>query len=186
MFNNGAVFWQRACGNAVLVFPDGVLRRPSARRRIAKGQEIGFLFVGCLVVLTVCLAVGFVACIVLEAFDLDPDLWPFGARDFNVAFQAQHLIGGPAAGAIAVLIAIQCFVKTAGAHLVWRHRARSDLAAVRPSICIAFTVAEPWWLYVMVTPVLGHPVSWIQLPAANYADERGRQTPPPSRARCLP
>jgi hypothetical protein len=176
IFTAGAVGWQRACGLALPVSPDGTKRRPFSLRRIARRQGRRFLLARFLGIFALCLAVGFIAYIVLEAFDLDPDLWPFGTENFNVAFQAQPLTDGQAAGAFAALSALQRFVKTAGAHLVCRHRARSDIAALRPSIFIAFTVAERWWSYVMVTPVLGHPVSWVRSMAASSADERERQT----------
>jgi hypothetical protein len=185
MITNGAVGWQRACGPAVLVLPEGALRRPSALHRIARGQGKGFLLAGWLIVLTACVAVGFVAYIVLEAFDLDPDLWPFETQESNLAFQAQPLTGGPSVGVLASLDAIQCFVITAGAHLVRRHRARSDLVIAHPCVSIAFNMAEPRWLHLLDIPALGHSFSRIRPMTGIHADERGQQMSVLSRACCL-
>ncbi len=45
---------------------------------------------------------------------------------------------------------------TAGAHLVFGHRARSALGADVPIPLRAFTMAEPWVLDLKAPPVLGH------------------------------
>lgn len=185
MLTSGAVGWQKACGPVVPVFPDETSRRPSAPRRVARSHEERFLLAGFLVILAACLAVGFAAYIVLEAFDSDPKLWPSGTQDFNTALQKLIETDLQSVCVLSGLTAILRLVATAGADLILSHRARSALAADSPTIPIPSNVAEPWWSYMMVTPALGHPVSWTQAIAASYADERRRRMGARSRARCL-
>jgi hypothetical protein len=185
MIITGAAGLQRTCGPAVLLFPVGVVGRPPTRRRFAKPQETGLLLAGCLAVLTACLAVGFVLCIVFEAFDRDLALWPPGTEDFHVASHALPLTDGQSVGVLASLDAVQCFVITAGAHLVRRHRARSSLVIAHPLVLLTLNVAEPRWSNLLDTLALGHAFSWIRTMAASYADNGGRQMRAFSCSRCL-
>jgi len=86
-----------------------------------------------LTLLAACLGAVFVASIVLEAFDGDLALWPFGGEDFTVTPHADLLIGSQPCSTLLTLSALQSFVMTAGAHLVLGHRARSALATDSPT-----------------------------------------------------
>ena len=113
-------------------------------KKVVKGQGIGFLFSGVLVILAACLAVGLVASIVLEAFDSDPDLWPYGSENFNVALEKPFEVGLQSTRVPSGLAAILCLVATAGVYLILSHRARSALATDPSSTCVVFHRAEPW------------------------------------------
>ncbi len=103
-----------------------------------------------------CLAIGFLACIMLWALDPGPDLWPSGAEYFSVESDGLWLTSVVLYGASAILTAIWVFVITAGAHVVLRHRARSALGADSPHISsLAFSLAEPWDP-TQIDPELGH------------------------------
>jgi hypothetical protein len=119
-------------------------------RHVAKRQRNEFPVTKTLTLIAACLGAVFVSYIVLEALDRDLDLWPLGTEDFTFAPQDPPPTGGQFVGAhLALNAAIQCFVLTAGAHLVLGHRARSALATDSPSIFSMFTMAEPWgriWL----------------------------------------
>ncbi len=96
-------------------------------------------------ILAACLGAVFVASIVLEAFDDDLDLWPFGSEDFTLGPQDPPSAGSQSVGPLAASnAAIQCLVMTAGAHLVLGHRARSALATDYPTPSAAFNMAEFW------------------------------------------
>lgn len=124
------------------------------------GQERRFLAFRFLGIAAACLAIAFVASIMIEAFDADLDLWPDGAGDFTLAAADSLGPGSQSAGARAVLNAIPCFVISAGAHLVLRHRARSALATDRPSIFPSFSMAEPREPIASAFPTLGHFFFW--------------------------
>jgi hypothetical protein len=120
------------------------MRHPATLGKATKDQRRRFLVAGFLTLLAACLTVGLLAFIVLEAFNGDLDLWPFGTENFTIAPTDQPVTGGQLVGAFSALNAIQCFVITAGVLLVLRHRARSALATDSPCISVAFNVAEPW------------------------------------------
>jgi hypothetical protein len=110
-----------------------------------------------LTILAACLWAVFVVSIVLEAFDDDLDLWPFGSEDSTLAPQDPPPTGGQCVGPFSASNgAIQCFVMTAGAHLVVGHRARSALATDYPTASRAFNMAEPWVQDPKAAPLLGH------------------------------
>ncbi len=115
-----------------------------------------FLLARFLTIFAACLGVLFVSYIALEAVDGDVNLWPFGAESFIGAAKDQHVIGGQPFSVSFILALIQCFVMTAGAHLVMKHRARSALAADYPTLSAAFQMAEPWVQDLRDAPVLGH------------------------------
>jgi hypothetical protein len=94
-----------------------------------------------------CLGALFVVCIVIEAFDADLALWPFGTEYFTVAWAGQLACGVPVSRSVSALLVTYGFVMTAGAYLVLRYRARSALATDNSSMTLAFTLAEPWGLH---------------------------------------
>ena len=98
--------------------------------------------------------------IVMEAFDGDLDLWPFGAEDFLSVAHDFPLASGQAAQLLFALPATWCFVMTAGAHLALRHRARSDLPTDVPSRSLAFNMAEPRWRNFSMPLALGRLPFW--------------------------
>jgi hypothetical protein len=185
LFTNGAVGWQKACGPALRVFPDGAVCLRSILCRIAKVQVRKFLLAGFLVLLPVCLTLGFVAFIVLETFGLDPDLRPFGTEDFEVDLQKLFAAGLPSVRVFSGLAAMHCFVAPAGAHLILRHRARSALATDNSTVPIASNVAEPWRYFSTLPRCSAMSFLGIRALAATHADERGRQMRAYPRARCL-
>ncbi len=104
----------------------------------------------------VCLAAGFLACIMLWAFDPGPDLWPSGAESFSIESSGLWETSDPPGCVSTALISIRRHVTAASAHLVLRHRARSALAVDSPLISsLAFSLAEPWDPTEM-DPGLGH------------------------------
>lgn len=110
----------------------------------------------CLGIAAVCLAAVFVGFITLEAFDGDPDLWPFGGEHGTVTADASSPVAvQPLQGRVA-LTAILCVVMTAGAHLVAQHRARSALAADSALLFTLLDMAEPRESTSAALPVLGH------------------------------
>lgn len=123
---------------------------------IAKNQGRRFLITKCLVIVAACLATALVAFIVLEAFDSDLDLWPSGSENFTLAAQDPPVTGGAPVGGFVALNVMQCFVITAGAHLVLRHRARSALATDSPILFSPLNMAEPRVPFFSAAPALGH------------------------------
>jgi hypothetical protein len=112
-------------------------REPKCRFPIAKH----------IIILAACLAVAMLTFLVLEAFDGDMDLGPFGADDFVLAPPGQSEGGSRPVWPLGALCAVQCFVATAGAHLDLRYRARSALAADPLRfllLLIVRNVAESW------------------------------------------
>ena len=106
-----------------------------------------------------CIAAIFVSCLVLEAFDKDIALWPFGTEDFAAPAQ-DHFEGAvPDAGALSAARAAYGFIVTAGAQLVLRYRARSALVTDDFSLHDAFHRAEPWGVTVTGAPALGPYIS---------------------------
>ncbi len=100
--------------------------------------------------LAACLALGMVASIVLEAFDGDSDLWPFGTESFITAAHGESLTGSHLIGSVPALNAVLCTLMTAGAYLVLRHRARSALAADHSPVAMVSKMAEPWGCHCLV------------------------------------
>jgi hypothetical protein len=98
--------------------------------------------------------------IVVEAFNGDLDLWPFGAEDFLGAAHDSPLISGQVARTFFALQVTRCFVMTAGAHLVLTHRARSDLPTDIPSSSLAFNMADPRLRNLSASLVLGRLLFW--------------------------
>jgi hypothetical protein len=124
-------------------FPSLPLWSIAIRPTIARDQGCRFLVTRLLVIGAACLAVVLVAGIVLEAFDSDLDLWPFGAEDFTVAADSSSPTEVQPYQGCASLNPISCFVRPAGAHLIVQHRARGALVSESPSFLLAFNVAEP-------------------------------------------
>jgi hypothetical protein len=107
-------------------------------------------------ILAVCLGAVLVVSLVLEAFDDDLDLWPFGSQDFTLAPQGPPITACQAVGSSAgSTAAVRCLV-TAGAHLVLGHRARSALPTDRSPRSSMMNMAEPWAQNLKAAPVLGH------------------------------
>jgi hypothetical protein len=113
-----------------------------------------------LTLLAACLGAVFAASVVLEAFDGDLDLCPFGAEDFTVEPHADLAIGSQPFSVFFALNPTLYFVVTAGAHLVVRYRARSALATDSPTIFIVFNMAEARWQGLNLAPALGHFFWW--------------------------
>jgi hypothetical protein len=107
------------------------LRRFLTERDILRDQGDRSLVAKLLVITAACLATVFVTAILIEAFDVDPDLRPDGAGDFTLTPHESPGTGRQPVGALTALRAVQGSVLTAGAHLVLRHRARSALAIDR-------------------------------------------------------
>jgi hypothetical protein len=156
MSKSGPSGVRKAWGSAYVSWPYTALPRTPPLSKVAKRRRDKFPVTKFLTILAACLGSVFVASIVLEAFDNDLDLWPFGTEDFTVVPHADLVIGSQPFSALFALGAIQVFVMTAGAHLVLRHRARSALATDSPTIFIAFNMAEPRWQGLNPAPVLGH------------------------------
>jgi hypothetical protein len=159
MVTNGARGVERAWGPAVPGCPEEASCLRSAPRRVATGRETRVIFARGLVLFAACLAGGIVAIMVLETFGLDPDLRPFGTDDFTVALQQAFEGGLQSVPLCSGLAAILWFVATPGARLILSHRARSALATDRPTLPMAFNMAEPWWSYPIHPPGLGHSFS---------------------------
>jgi hypothetical protein len=143
-----------------------------AHRNAAKSRGNQLLTAKRLVTLSACLMGAFVVSFVIEAFDSDLDLWPFGTEDFGIAAHTPSLAGTQLPLSSAALNGFSCFVRTAGAHLIAQHRARSALAADIPnssSLLIECEMAEPWRQDLKDAPVLGHGV----LVGHDNADDRG-------------
>ena len=132
------------------------LRSNPQHCNVSMDQGRRFLIAGLLSVLALCLASGLLAFIVVEAFDSDLDLWPFGSENFTVAAQYSPVTGGEPIGALTALSVIECFVITAGAHLVLRYRARSALPTDSPILFSPLNVAELRVPSPNAAPVLGH------------------------------
>lgn len=132
------------------------------RCNVASDKQSGFLIAGFLSILAVCLASGFVAVIVIEAFDSDTDLWPLGAEDFTLAPHDSPVVGGRSVGVFPALSLMHRFIDSAGAHLVVGHRARSTLPADNISVSISVNLAEPWGPSLYAAPALGHFVSYAR------------------------
>ncbi len=99
----------------------------------------------CLASFVASLAALFVASILLEALDGDVALWPRGAGNLTAAPHGNLVRNAQDAGAFPALQWAFRFVKTAGALLVMRYRARSALATDAPFLTVMpFTLAEPW------------------------------------------
>jgi hypothetical protein len=114
-----------------------------------------------LTLLPACLATLFVASVMIEAFDDDLDLWPFGVEDFAAASYELPLTGGLPLWSRSALSDAYCFLMAAGPRLVLRHRARSALPtdSLSNSLC---TMAEPGWRDLTASPELGHAVFGVQ------------------------
>ena len=132
--------WVSAC---VFLTPAS-LSRPSARPKVAPQHRNQASLTTCLTRVAACLGALFAGCIVLEAFDADLALWPFGTEDFVFAPFGHLVSGAPASPAFSALHSAYGFVVTAGAHLVVRYRARSALATDPFSMSVVFQRAEPW------------------------------------------
>jgi hypothetical protein len=139
-----------------LLFPSYILRNIPIRLTVAQGRGRRFLLIRLLVIGAACLAAVLVTGIVLEAFDSDLDLWPFGAEDFIVASPDAPVMGGQPAGSLAALNVVQGFVISAGTHLVLQHRARNALATDRPSFFSSYSMAEPREPHLDASLALGH------------------------------
>jgi hypothetical protein len=140
----------------LVYFFTALARGISFHRNALRDQGSRSLITKLLVITATCLAAVFLTGIVIEAFDLDLDLWPFGAEDFILASPDATVTGGPSVGALAALNGVQGFVISAGAHLVLLHQARSALAIDCPSTSPSFNVAEPRQPYLDAVLVLGH------------------------------
>lgn len=137
---------------ATRTIPPTVGRRSSSiSGRIVSGQEPRFFVAGFLALFSACLGVGLLACIVLEAFDGDPDLWPLGAEDLSIAAHGQSVTTDRLTGDISAPNLLLCTLVTAGVYLVLRHRARSALATDSHRSSIASSMAEPWTFTVRFT-----------------------------------
>ncbi len=123
---------------------------------LARDKRSRFLIAGFLWLLAVCLASGFAALIVLEAFDSDTDLWPRGAEDFALGPHDSPATAGRSVGVFSALNLMYCSIVSAGAHLVVGHRARSTLPAESSLVSISVNLAEPWGSSLTAAPVLGH------------------------------
>ncbi len=123
---------------------------------LAYDKRRRFLVAGFLSLLALCLAFGFVAFIVLEAFDSDLDLWPFGAEDFTLAPHDSPATAGQSVEAFSAVNPGHRFIVSAGAHLVVGHRARSTLPTDSLPDFIALSVAEPREPLLNAVPALGH------------------------------
>ncbi len=161
MTRSGLLGFHKTWGSACVFSPYVVPPRTPALGKVAKYRGNTFPVTKVLTILAACLGTVFVASIVLEAFNDDLDLWPFGAENFTVPAQDQLVTGGQPFSAFYALKPILWFVVTFGAHLVMRHRARSALATDRPSIFTGFNVAEPRWQGLNPAPALGHLFWWV-------------------------
>jgi hypothetical protein len=132
------------------------LRSKPQALNTAKDQTHNFLIPDLLVISAACLFTVFIGSIVLEAFDSDLDLWPFGAENFTLDAHGLSPSDSQPSPSCAALFPFLCFVMTAGAHLIVQHRARGALAAESPSILLAFNVAEPREQNLQATLPLGH------------------------------
>ncbi len=158
MSRSGSSIANNARGSAYVFSPSSIFpRRTPALGKAPKHRGNKFSVIELLPVLAACLGAIFVASIVLEAFDDDLDLWPFGFEDFTLAPQDPPPTGGQCVGALSASNdAIQCLVMSAGAHLVLGHRARSALATDYSTSSPAFNMVEPWVQDLKAAPVLGH------------------------------
>ncbi len=161
MSKSGPSGVRKAWGSAYVSWPYTALPRTPPLSKVAKRQGNKFPVTKFLAILAACLGSVFVASIVLEAFDNDLDLWPFGAENFTVAAQDQPATSGQPFSVSFALNPLLWFVVTAGAHLVIRHRARSALATDSPSIFVVSTMAEPRWQGLNPAPALGHLFLWL-------------------------
>ena len=132
--------WVSAC----VFLASAPLPKPTASHNVAPHHGNHISLTTCLNRVAACLGALFAACIVLEAFDADLALWPFGTEDFVFAPVGHLVSGAPASPAFSALPSAYGFVVTAGAHLVVRYRARSALATDPSSMSVVFQRAEPW------------------------------------------
>jgi hypothetical protein len=131
-----------------------VSRNPT-HRKLPPHRNTQFLFTSDLTHVAACLAMIFVSCVVLEAFDKDIALWPFGTEEFT-ALPQDHIVSAVYdACAFSAPRAANRFVMTAGAQLVLRYRARSGLGADGPVNLVVFHWAEPWGVTATGAPALG-------------------------------
>ncbi len=144
MNRNGTVGMFKPPGVVRALSPTVAVRHLLSLGKVTRDRGIKALITRFLPILAACLSAVFVFSIVLEAFDSDLDLWPFGAEHFTVSSPEQPVPTGQLAGIFPVLSASFFVVITAGRHLVLRHRARSALATDSPFLPIALNVAEPW------------------------------------------
>jgi hypothetical protein len=120
------------------------LPKPPANRNAAPHHGNQASLTTYLIRVAACVGALFAACIVIEVFDADLALWPFGSEDFVVAPAGYLGSGTQASPTLSALHSAYGFVVAAGAHLVVRYRARSALAADQPSEFVVFHRAEPW------------------------------------------
>ena len=142
MCRSGPLKFPKAARCVRLLPPASAIKHPPSLRKVARRQRSRILAARILTIFAACVGALLAANIVIEAFDDDLDLWPFGAEDSALAPQHQLVTGGQPFSALFALNAIQCLVTTAGAYLVLRHRARGALPTDRPSVSVAFNVAE--------------------------------------------
>ncbi len=144
MLPGGTVAAPKGCSSAWPYPPPTALRSTLPLCNLAKEHGGKFPGVRFLTILAACLCAVFAGFLVLEAFDGDLDIGPFGAEDFAVELHGQTAGSSQFVDALSNLDAIFCFVVAAGTYLVSRHRARSALATDHPFIPIGFNMAEPW------------------------------------------
>ncbi len=136
---------REACKSAGVIRASGPVPRTPARHPVAPYHSIHFPVITFLAGVVACLGALFAASIVVEAFDGDLGLWPYGTEAFTTTSQIHIGCGAQGAGASPALQAASGFVMTAGVLLVARYRARSALSSDAPSISVMpFTMAEPW------------------------------------------
>ena len=156
MLTDGPVVLHRAYRLAHLISPTEAIRHPSTHDRVAKERGSTLRVARLFALMAASLAVGCGAAILLEAFAPHSAPGPFGAEDFTVAAHASSLVGILPLQACDFLNAIPRRARTAGAHLIAQHRARSALATDSPFLPISFTMAEPRKQDVNAAPALGH------------------------------
>ncbi len=143
MSTNGPVVMQVDGGPARLLPSRPTVLPSSAHFRTARNQRRKPLVAGFITLLAGCLALGFVAFIVLEAFDSDPDLYAYGAEEFLSAPQDSLDASLQPARVFSALEAMRGSIMTAGACLILMYRARSALASDSLAISSVFDLAEP-------------------------------------------
>ena len=158
MSRGGSSSANNARGSAYVFSPCAIFpRRTPALGNAPTHRGNKFSVIDLLPLVAACLGAVFIASLVLEAFDDDLDLWPFGSEDLTLAPQDPPPAGGQCVGVLSASnAAIHCFVMTAGTHLVLGHRARSALATDYSTPSPPFNMAEPWVQDLKAAPVLGH------------------------------
>ena len=141
MYTNGPVV-RLGCGPARLLPPRPTVRDSGLLVRTARTAGRTPLGAGFIAILAGCMALGFVAFIVSEAFDSAPDLYAYGAEDFISAPQDSLDASLQPARVYSALEAMRGFVMPAGACLTLLYKARSALAMDRLPISTGFERAE--------------------------------------------